>query len=266
MRDDVVYIDFDQFVLAASVATGLTEVAVRRVADRSLAESALRAPGAAFLGRDEDEYPGIEDKAAVLLERLARNHPLPDGNKRAALLCTILFVNLNGYDWNPPALDVEDGRETAEVVEAASQGHIPHAPLAAWIRERLVAMPLAARVEPEGAGMVIYPAEYVGSLGYEENAIHLGDLVVHDVHGFNPAGVYVRRIGGKTEGISVAQIVISVVGDAYAEEQLNAENAEADRYPLGPKEYWRTKLVGHASYADGHVMTDAEFEDEWGED
>jgi alkylation response protein AidB-like acyl-CoA dehydrogenase len=32
----------------------------------------------------EEFYPDFVDKAAVLLVRLARNHPLPDGNKRVA--------------------------------------------------------------------------------------------------------------------------------------------------------------------------------------
>jgi death on curing protein len=33
---------------------------------------------------EEELYPDFVDKAAVLVVRLAKNHPLPDGNKRAA--------------------------------------------------------------------------------------------------------------------------------------------------------------------------------------
>ncbi|MEX2556952.1 MAG: Fic family protein [Actinomycetota bacterium] len=46
------------------------------------ADSALNAPAAGF--GDVDLYPEFVDKAAVLLVRLNKNHPLPDGNKRAA--------------------------------------------------------------------------------------------------------------------------------------------------------------------------------------
>jgi death-on-curing protein len=46
------------------------------------ADSALHAPAAGF--GDDDFYPEFVDKAAVLIVRLARHHPLPDGNKRAA--------------------------------------------------------------------------------------------------------------------------------------------------------------------------------------
>jgi len=46
-----------------------------------IAEVSQTAPAAGF--GEDDFYPFV-DKAAVLVVRLARNHPLPDGNKRAA--------------------------------------------------------------------------------------------------------------------------------------------------------------------------------------
>lgn len=103
-------------------------------------------------------------------------------------------------------------------------------------------------------------------LPYTAGTIQVGELLIRDVHGYNPAGVYVRRISGTTDGISVAEIIISVVGDGYAQEELDAENDEAERYPLGPKEFWRSRLVGKAAYGtDSHPMTDSEFEADWDE-
>ena len=68
----------------------------------------------------------------------------------------------------------------------------------------------------------------------------------------------------KTDGVSVAKIIISVVGDRYAQEEVDGENLEAERYPLGVKEVWRARLVGNATYGrDQHPMTDEEFETEW---
>ncbi len=52
-----------------------------KVADLNLADSALHAPADGF--GDTDFHPEFIDKAAVLIVRLAGNHPLPDGNKRA---------------------------------------------------------------------------------------------------------------------------------------------------------------------------------------
>ena len=50
---------------------------------------------------DEDFYPDIVDNAAVLCWRLARNHPLPDGNKRAAWAALVMFIDLNSGHWDP---------------------------------------------------------------------------------------------------------------------------------------------------------------------
>jgi len=262
---NVSYLSFEDFLRAAAQALGFDLESVRRVADRPLAESTLAAPAAGF--GDHDQYSNFTVKAAVLLQRVASNHALPDGNKRTALLCAILFANVNGWVWQPPEADNPDGAETAEIVEAVAAGRIPFAALAAWVNDRLVdvAPPVSPGL-PERPALVIYPAEYVGALPYENDTLHVGDLVIHDVHGYNPAGVYVRRISGKTQGISVAEIIISVVGDSYAQEGLDAENAEAERHPLGAKEYWRARLVGKATYGpDDHLLTDKEFEADWSE-
>jgi len=263
--DEVVYLTFEDFVLAAAESLAMSDETIRRVANETLAGSALAAPSAGY--GDYQKYPRFATKAAVLLQAIASNHALPDGNKRTALLCAVLFANLNGFRWDPPEEDAPDGVETAEVVEAAATRAIPLGALAAWVELRLnpVPAPLPERL-PDRPPLVIYPAEFVGHLRYDQHAIQIGDLVVADVHGYNPAGVYVRRISGKTDGISVAEIVISVVGDAYAQEELDAESEEALRYPLGVKEFWRARLVGKATYgADQHVMTNEEFEADWAE-
>jgi death-on-curing protein len=60
-----------------------------------LAESALHAPFASFGG--ENAYPTLVEQAAVLLQHLGKNHPLPDANKRAAFLLTARFLHANGF-------------------------------------------------------------------------------------------------------------------------------------------------------------------------
>jgi death-on-curing protein len=261
----VVYLTFSDYCHAASAALGLDVVTATKICDRGLAESALAAPAAGF--GDHEEYPSFPAKVAVLLQRVAGNHALPDGNKRTALLCAILFCNINGFDWEPPQADDPDGAETAEIVESAAAGHLPLAALTAWVDFRLLEVPrIPETTLLPRAPLVIYPAEFVGALPYTDGTIAIGELTIRDVHGYNPAGVYVRRISGKTDGISVAEIIISVVGDGYAQEELDAENDEAERYPLGPKEFWRSRLVGKATYGtDSHPMTDAEFETDWDE-
>jgi len=38
---------------------------------------------------------------------VAWNHPLPDGNKRAARACLVMSVDLNGGRWSPDPPEVE---------------------------------------------------------------------------------------------------------------------------------------------------------------
>jgi death-on-curing protein len=259
------YLSLDDYFRAAASALGAEQKTVAAITDHTLAGSALAVPAAGF--SDHEEYPEFATKAAVLLQAVASNHALPDGNKRTALLCSVLFANLNGYRWIEPEGDDPDGAETAEIVEAGSTRSVPLPALAAWVGLRLVpvAPPLPESLS-DRPPLVIYPAEYVGALNYADNIVQVGEISISDVHGYNPAGVYVRRISGKTDGISVAEISISFVGDGYAQEELDAENAEAERYPLGQKEFWRTRLVGKATHGiDSHPMTDAEFQQDWAE-
>lgn len=266
--DDVVHLTLDDFIQAASTALEMDSSIVQSIINVPLAESALGAPAAGF--GEHEEYPTIPEKVAILLQRVASNHALPDGNKRTALLCAILFSNLNGLAWEPPPGDHPDGTETAEVVEAAAAGVLPFGALSAWVEDRLVylARPQESGSDPAlaQATLVSYAAEYIGNLPYENSTIRIGEHLIHEIYGYNPAAVYVRRLSGKTEGLSISEIIISVVGDGYAQEELDAENAEAGRYPLGPKEYWRGRMVGKYTYgSDGQLMTNEDFEADWTE-
>lgn len=65
------------------------------IRDRGLLFSALARPSASMFG--EDAYPDLATKAAALLESLARNHPLFDGNKRLSWYLTLAFCSLNDH-------------------------------------------------------------------------------------------------------------------------------------------------------------------------
>ena len=82
------YLTLDD-VLALTTRTGFT------IADYGLVESALARPPASVFG--EDAYPTIHQEAAALLQSLAANHPLLDGNERTAFVATALFYGLNGH-------------------------------------------------------------------------------------------------------------------------------------------------------------------------
>lgn len=65
------------------------------VRDYGLLESALARPQASVFG--QDAYPELWQKAAALMESIARNHALIDGNKRLAWYATWVFLHINGH-------------------------------------------------------------------------------------------------------------------------------------------------------------------------
>ncbi|MFI8101799.1 type II toxin-antitoxin system death-on-curing family toxin [Streptomyces sp. NPDC086023] len=65
------------------------------VRDFGLLDSALARPQSSVFG--QDAYPDVWQKAAALMESLARNHGLVDGNKRIAWYATWVFLHMNGH-------------------------------------------------------------------------------------------------------------------------------------------------------------------------
>lgn len=126
------YLSLAEYFWLAEQVTG-TEVSVLLKASRvELADSALHAPAAGF--DDQDFYPDLYEKAAVLTCRLAWNHALPDGNKRAAWAALLMFVDLNDGHWDPDPPNVDD----AEAAMLAVAAHaVDEAWFAAWLRERV---------------------------------------------------------------------------------------------------------------------------------
>jgi hypothetical protein len=105
----------------------------------------------------------------------------------------------------------------------------------------------------------ILPAEYFGLAQVTDDYLDVGGLRIKmDWRGCSNVPVFVRR---NSDDLSVAEVILAH-HDGYAQEELDAQNAEANRYPLGKKEYWRTQMVGKYTDGKGHPMTDEQFE-EW---
>jgi len=73
------------------------------IADVGLLDSALMRPQASAFG--EPAYPTLWIQAAALMQSLARNHALVDGNKRMAWAATKLFLRFNGIVLRAPSSD-----------------------------------------------------------------------------------------------------------------------------------------------------------------
>jgi death on curing protein len=121
------YLSLAQAFLIAEQVTKIPCDVLIRVSRSELLDSALHAPQAG-LG-DVDFYEDFFSKAAVLCSRISTNHPLPDGNKRLAWMCLVVFCDINEYELHVP---IEDAVDTMVNVAA---GQVSEEELADWIRK-----------------------------------------------------------------------------------------------------------------------------------
>ena len=125
------YLTLDDWTHLSAEVLGVEVATITFTADLHLADSALHAPQASF--GEDDAYPDLVDKAAVLGWHLVKNHPLPDGNKRCALVAMVVFLKLNGIDWSTPTAD-----EAVATMLAVAAGELDASELGAWLRARAV--------------------------------------------------------------------------------------------------------------------------------
>jgi death-on-curing protein len=123
------YLTLAEALTIAEAVTGTETATLMRVAQLGLLDSALHAPQAGF--GEVEFYPAFADKAAVLVVRLARNHPLPDGNKRLAWQALTMFCSLNSFRLEVPP------DEAVDTMLAIAAGEVGEAAAAEWLSERL---------------------------------------------------------------------------------------------------------------------------------
>jgi death-on-curing protein len=128
--DNMQYLDLADYLYLAGAALDVAPEALFDVADLGLAESALHAPAATFAG--VEFYPDLVTKAAVLVVRLAKNHPLPDGNKRAAYLAMLEFLARNGRRFLAADVDA-----TIDMVVKIAGSEVDQAEVEEWIRRQI---------------------------------------------------------------------------------------------------------------------------------
>lgn len=108
----------------------LVEVEGFTYRDRGLLLSALAAPLPVF---GEEVYPGLHEKAAVLISAINRDHPLLDGNKRLSWFITVAFYAINGL--NLRVTDVDDADRFIRLI-AAGDASVDH--IAQWLEAHTV--------------------------------------------------------------------------------------------------------------------------------
>lgn len=125
----VYYLELGDYCRIAATVLGTTPEQIARLPRIGLADSALAAPRASF--GDRDAYPTLLEEAAVLVEHLARNHPLPDGNKRCAFLALERFLAANDRP-----IEAADPEIDVPMVERIAAGEAGLSEIAAWLKCR----------------------------------------------------------------------------------------------------------------------------------
>ena len=123
------YLSLAEALVIAEAVTGVDPELLSKSGRIDLLDSALHAPQASFGG--QEFYPQFIDKAAVLAVRIARNHPLQDGNKRLAWGCLNMFCELNGH-----RLEVVVDEAVTQMLAVAA-GEIDEESMATWLADRM---------------------------------------------------------------------------------------------------------------------------------
>jgi death-on-curing protein len=97
------------------------------IRDLSSLSSAMAMPETTF---DGDYLHGNDfEMAAAYLFQIARNHPFVDGNKRTALMSSLVFLGLNGH-----RLEAEPD-SLYELVDAVAAGGVDKSRVAVFFRD-----------------------------------------------------------------------------------------------------------------------------------
>jgi len=95
-----------EYLTLDDVLALIEDLGVGPIRDIGLLDTAVHRPQVTMYGNDA--YPDLDEKAAVLLESLVRNHALIDGNKRIGWLATVVFYGLNDVELEAPDDDAYD--------------------------------------------------------------------------------------------------------------------------------------------------------------
>jgi death-on-curing protein len=123
------YLTLAEALTIGEAVTGINAAVLARASRLDLLDSAPHAPQAGF--GDTEFYPNFTDKAAVLVVRITKNQPLPDGNKRLAWQSLTMFCALNGHHVEVPADDA------VELMLAIAASELDETQVAAWLTQRI---------------------------------------------------------------------------------------------------------------------------------
>jgi len=97
------------------------------IRDLALLQSALAMPAATYNG--DFLHADICEMAATYLFHIVKNHPFIDGNKRTGTVAALVFLIINGYDFQAPE------NELVKTVMAVAAGKMTKAELVLFFQK-----------------------------------------------------------------------------------------------------------------------------------
>ena len=128
MEDKIQFLSVED-VLVIHSDTIASEGGLDGIRDTGLLESAVAMPQQQFGGYYL--HDGLAEMAAAYLFHIAANHPFLDGNKRAAAMSTLIFLDANGIDKLP-----EPGNLEAITLQVAAS-QMSKEDLTYWMRHQI---------------------------------------------------------------------------------------------------------------------------------
>lgn len=98
------------------------------VRDVGLLQSATQSPFSGF--GDQEFYPSLFEKAAVLMRSIVQNHPFVDGNKRTGISAAAMTLQINGFGLMASQQEFED------FAVSVATDHPSVEEIAAWLRAK----------------------------------------------------------------------------------------------------------------------------------
>jgi death on curing protein len=126
--DDIVFLSVDDVLLLHTDTIDI-DGGSHGVRDHGLLDAAVAMPRQQFGG--EYLHKDILAMAAAYMFHIAQNHPFVDGNKRAAVMSALAFLNVNGIQELPDPEDLES------ITLRVAAGELGKDALTKWFRKHV---------------------------------------------------------------------------------------------------------------------------------
>jgi len=84
--------------LSRSATEGGEPIPPFECASREAIDALIKLPQTSFFGFEQ--YPSVEEKAAIIFYTVNKKHLFENGNKRMSVYCFLMFLAINNYDFN----------------------------------------------------------------------------------------------------------------------------------------------------------------------